>query len=334
MTVAFQTKGIEYVHCNLCGADDPELLYEAPVRPHRVGVYNRDVWDVVRCRRCGLIYVNPRIDAEARAALYSFRMPGDEPLIRTWFLDNADLQRPLWQRFLRVLRSSCPSGRLLDVGCGAGTFLVEARELSYEVFGQEVADYFVEHCRTEHGLTIHADFLENLDLPDDSFDVVTAFDVIEHLPDPRAFVRQVRRLLKPGGVVMISTHDIGNLFARFYGVRWRYLHPIGHITYFTRETLGRLLNENGFRVLRVGGIHTIDDSRWAESLNKVKQFARVIVLRSIVIGLYKPLARHMPFLTRWRVRLGDGVLSHEKLLRRAGTQIVMDDDLVILAAAV
>lgn len=325
------SKGIEYIKCNLCGEDQPTVLFQAPVRKYRADIYNRNFWDIVRCQNCGLIYTNPRIDAEARAAFYSFETPGDKDFVQDWFIENADLQRTVWRRYVRVMQKYCSSGRLLDIGCGTGSFLVEARGMGYDVYGQEVSPYLAEYCRETQGLTIYEDFLENLDLEPGSFDCVTTFDVIEHHPYPMALVSRMKELLRPNGVAVISTHDIGNPFARAYGVKWRYINPIGHITYFTRQTLTRMLVENDFRVVQVGGIHTIEDSKLKETRNFVLQFFKVVVLRSLILGLYKPLSQRIPAMTRWQIRRGNAVLDHKKLLIRAGSQVTMNDDIVIIA---
>jgi 2-polyprenyl-3-methyl-5-hydroxy-6-metoxy-1,4-benzoquinol methylase len=328
------TVGLEYVRCNLCGADDSELLFHAPVRPDQAGLFARDVWNVVRCKHCHLIYVNPRMNATALEKFYSFDNPTDMAFVQGWFIENADLQQTTWKRLLRLIRCDCPSGSVLDVGCGAGSFLSAARDMGYQVLGQEVAPHFIDYCRTQIGLKVLEGELETLDLEPASFDCVTAFDVIEHHPDPLRLLHAMRRLLKPGGFVILSTHDIGNLFARWYGARWRYIAPIGHLTYFTQETLGRMVTACGLRVVKQGGSHTIDDTLLRETRNYVVQSVRLLLLRALVLSLYKPLASRLPFLTHWQIRVGGGVLNHEKLLTRAGSQIIMNDDMVLIARAV
>jgi 2-polyprenyl-3-methyl-5-hydroxy-6-metoxy-1,4-benzoquinol methylase len=280
------------------------------------------------------MYVNPRIDAEARAVFYSFSTEVEQTLVEAWFIDNADLQRPLWQRFLRVLRQYCPTSKLLDIGCGGGSFLVEARRSGYEVVGLDVSDFFVNHCRQKQRLAVHHGSLEDLELPAESFDVLTSFDVVEHHPDPKNLLRHTRRLLRLGGYIIISTHEIGNVFARLYKTKWRYLNPTGHITFFTRETLSKMLTETGFCVVKVGGIHTIDISQGAEWKNYLTHFGRLIMLRSLVLWIYQPLTARFPALTHWQLKIRGGVLNHEKLLRRAGKQIAMNDDVVIVAQAI
>ncbi|HRQ38300.1 MAG TPA: class I SAM-dependent methyltransferase [Chloroflexota bacterium] len=325
------TKGIEYVCCNLCGADDTAVRYQIPVRDDQLGDYGQDIWNIVQCRRCGLIYTNPRPDKAALSAYYTFANEWDYQFVQDWFIENADLQRPTWQRYLRVMRQYAPSGKLLDVGCGAGTFLLEAQQAGYDVCGQEVSPYFAEYGRAAHHLHIYEGELDSLNLASNSFDITTAFDVIEHHPDPQQLLQQMYDLLKPGGIIVLSTHDIGNFYARRYGDRWRYLNPVGHLVYFTRQTLQTMLHQVGFQVLQVGGIHTIDVGQTAVARNKIVQFGRVILLRALIIGLYKPITRRIPRLTHWQIQHGNATLNHKKLLLRVGSQIVMDDDMVVLA---
>lgn len=323
--------GIEYVRCNLCDADDYELVYQVPVRPDQMGEYALDTWDIVRCKSCGLIYVNPRFDAPAMENFYRFRNPMDRAFVEDWFIQNSYLRQETWKRFLRVIRRFCPSGRLLDVGCGSGSFLAAAKETGFQSVGQEVSTYFVEYCRNQLGLTVLDGELETCDFELASFDCVTCFDVIEHHPDPKRLLRSIRRLLKTDGLVVIGTHDIGNYFARLYGVRWRHIAPVGHLTYFTRATLTRMLSESGFRLVYGGGMHTADASRIAEFRNYISQGVRNLFLRALILGFYKPLSTHAPSLTHWQIHLKSGALDHEKLLRRAGTQIIMNDNMVLFA---
>jgi 2-polyprenyl-3-methyl-5-hydroxy-6-metoxy-1,4-benzoquinol methylase len=160
---------------------------------------------------------------------------------------------------------------------------------------------------------------------------VTAFDVIEHCPNPQGLMRTMNRLIKRGGIVMLSTHDIGNILARWYGTRWRYIAPIGHLTYFTRTTLAKMMTRCGFQVLRSGGSHTIDDRALAQARNYLTQSARLLLLRALILWFYKPLSVHMPSLTKWEFRTRNGIVNHEKLLLRAGTQVIMNDDMVLIA---
>jgi 2-polyprenyl-3-methyl-5-hydroxy-6-metoxy-1,4-benzoquinol methylase len=333
--------GLKYIPCHLCGADDTRLLYKLPVRPQYRGKFNRDIWDIVRCRQCGLIYTNPQPDRGALEYFYTFDNSVDQGFVQDWFIQCSDMNRVTCLQILRSMGRYLTAGRLLDVGCGPGTFLVEAQKAGFHVEGQEIAPFFIEYCQKQLGLNVHAGELDEhageLDehaLKPASYDCVTAFDVIEHHPDPRKLLVEMRRLLKPEGLVVVSTHDIGNFFARLYGPKWRHLSAIGHLTYFTRQTLAGLLAKSGFQVLHVGGGHTIDRNDLAERMNFIKQFFRVIILRSLVLFLYAPLARLIPALSRWSISWNGIKLDHHKLMMRAGSQVIMNDNMVILARAI
>jgi 2-polyprenyl-3-methyl-5-hydroxy-6-metoxy-1,4-benzoquinol methylase len=324
-------EGIEYIRCNLCGADNTRLLFKLPVRPQHVGVFNRDIWDIVRCQECGLIYENPRADTVARDYYYTFDNAGDFAFVQDWFLDNADFNRSTCKQILRAIHHHHPAGKLLDVGCGTGNFLTEAQKAGFDVSGQDVSPYFVEYCRTHYDFQVYSGELETLNLPESSFDCITSFDVIEHVRYPKQLLKEMRRLVKPGGLVVVGTHDIGNLFARLYGVNWRHMGAMGHITYFTRQTLARMMQECELTIVQTSGGHTVDGNKLAEIGNYVTKFFRVIVFRSLILYIYKPITSRIPALTHWSLHLGEATLNHQKLLMRAGKQVVMNDNMVLLA---
>lgn len=328
------TQGEEYVRCTLCGADDAALLYNIPVKDYNRGRYARDSWPVVRCRSCGLIYCNPRIDAEARAAHYQFTNPGEQAFIQDWFIDNADIQQAQWQRILRVIQCYCPHGQLLDLGCGPGHFLAEARALGYEAIGQDISPVFRQIAADKHKISVYETLADVAAQHGRNFACATAFDVIEHHADPAQMVRDMRAMLRPGGLLVITTHDIGNWFAQRYGPNWRYLNPIGHLTYFTRDTLGALLLKHGFRIERWGGWHTIEARPPAEITRWATQSLRTLGLRGLLMYGYKPLAERFPALSRWELRLGRATLNHRKMMTRVGEQVIINDDMVAIARAV
>ncbi|MEM7534571.1 MAG: class I SAM-dependent methyltransferase [Chloroflexota bacterium] len=332
------TNEIETVPCNLCGADEPSVVYQLPLSDFYPGRYQTQEWSIVSCNQCGLVYTNPRLTQEKLYEFYQFGDQDDLQYVEDHFIESADLQHRTWHQYLRVLQKHKPaqttSGgphQLLDIGCGAGSFLAEAQSLGYVVEGQEISPYFIDYCRSHHHFTIHEGFLDDLSLEPASYDCITAFDVLEHHPDPTALFTQIHRLLKPGGVMMMSTPDIGNWSARRYGAKWLHIHPIGHIYYFDRQTISMLFQKTKFTCVQVGGIHTIGASAWDTAQNYVTQFIRVVLLRSALIGVYKPVTARIPALTRWQVTLGNATLNHEKLLMRIGHQVVMDDTMVFVA---
>lgn len=322
---------LEKICCNLCGSSNTDLVFEIQVRPDQLDRYGSNLFNMVRCKKCGLSYINPRPTSESLKTFYSFENPVDMQFVDDWSIDNSNQLRKLFQRYLRSLKHFYPTGLILDVGCGAGNFLVVAREAGYSIIGQEIAPFFIDYCRATQKIEVLAGELEQMPIPAGSLGCVTLFDVIEHHPYPLKLLQHINILLKPGGILMLSTHDIGNVFSRLYGKNWRYINPIAHLTMFTRKTMELMLNNAGFEVRKVSGIHTIDATPIAELKNWAINLFRVIFLRAIILYFYKPLVSIFPWLSNWQTQTSSGILNHKKLLFRTGSQIIMNDDMVIVA---
>ncbi len=222
---------LERVACPLCGArdDDPVL--------------QKDGFAIVRCRGCSLTYVNPRLSIGALTQLYSDQVISPAAYyVRTEQTD----ERSFAERVALIAHWRKP-GRLLDLGCGPGTFSVVARAHGWTTVGLDVNPTSVALCRAR-GLDVVAGAFPHADLAGQRFDVVAMNDFLEHLTDPAAALRLVRSLLQPGGVAFISTPDIGSIIARLAGRLWPHLKPNEHIVYFNRSTIRRLLEQTGFRV--------------------------------------------------------------------------------------
>jgi SAM-dependent methyltransferase len=140
------------------------------------------------------------------------------------------------------------SRRLLDVGCHIGVMVELAQARGWEAWGVEPSTWAAEQARAR-GLHVVTGTLADAGLGDGYFDVVTMWDVIEHLTDPASEISQVHKVLKPGGLFAVHTIDIESTMARLMGRRWPWLMEM-HLYYFSPRTLGRLLEQNGFKVVR------------------------------------------------------------------------------------
>jgi len=199
---------------------------------------------IVKCRRCGLVYASPRGGDEDINESY-------EQVVDDLYLEERRGRVLTFERNFRpleALMSDVPRPRLLDVGCYVGIFLEIAERHGWEAYGVEPSRWAAEEARCR-GLQVFNGTLSHADLAPNSFDVVTLWDVIEHLTDPKGDLQRVNRLLRPGGVVCIHTIDIGSLLPRLLGPRWPWLMEM-HLYYFSRRTMAQLLEANGFQVLR------------------------------------------------------------------------------------
>lgn len=224
--------GLEWIVCNLCR--------EPGGRPFT----RRQGMQVVRCLRCGLVYVNPRLDAEAVHQHYN---SGQSSRIQ-YYLDAQAADRRSFDQILDLAEQLRPRrGSLLDVGPNVGTCLVLARERGWEAHGVEINAEAARYCREQRGLDVRSGTLEADTYGEESFDVVLMADVIEHLRDPLAILGLVKRILKPRGVVLITTPDIERWPSRLLQVK-----PQEHLYYFTPATMTSSLEKAGLRVLRMG----------------------------------------------------------------------------------
>jgi 2-polyprenyl-3-methyl-5-hydroxy-6-metoxy-1,4-benzoquinol methylase len=156
-------------------------------------------------------------------------------------------------RALRHFGPPGPGARLLDVGCGNGRFLMTAQTLGWEAWGIDPDREAVAAARAV-GLRVEHGGFPKTGMPDQSFDAVTMSHVIEHLHDPVGALREVRRLLKPGGTVWIATPNLDSLGSRFYGRNWRGLEPPRHLVLFTAGSLRLACSRLGFSLeTRRGG---------------------------------------------------------------------------------
>jgi 2-polyprenyl-3-methyl-5-hydroxy-6-metoxy-1,4-benzoquinol methylase len=219
--------------CLLCGETSHERLFEL-ARP------------IVRCRGCGLVYA--LLEGAAPTHLYDERYY--KGLVYADYLADRPAIHKNAARVLAELEALVPGRRLLDVGCAAGFFLEAARWRGWSVEGVEVSAYASEQARRELGLEVRTGSVTDLEEGPARFDAVTLWDVIEHLERPDLALRKVRALLRPGGVLAVSTGDLGSFVARATGRRWRLFADPTHLFFFDARTLGRLLAEAGFRTLR------------------------------------------------------------------------------------
>ncbi|MCC7106811.1 MAG: class I SAM-dependent methyltransferase [Chloroflexi bacterium] len=153
-----------------------------------------------------------------------------------------------FNRVLDDLEQHEATGRLLDVGCHTGVFLTVARERGWDVSGVEPSRWSVDRAR-ERGLDVLHGTFGTVSLPAGGFDVITMWDVIEHLADPLAELQHAAALLRPGGLLAISTMNVEAWFPRVLGRHWPWYMQM-HLYYFTPSTLRQMLAEAGFEVAR------------------------------------------------------------------------------------
>lgn len=239
--------------CTACGAGSPRELFV------------RDGYHLVECAACGLVYVGEDPGTIDFGRLYdeSYYTGGQDGVFAD-YVGQAPSRRAAARRRLFTLRRLKPGGRLLDVGCAAGFFLVEA-QAHYRVCGVELSAFSSRFAREQFGLDVVTGTLHDAAFAPASFDLVTLWDVIEHVPDPAAVLAEAARVLAPDGRVVLTTGDIGSDYARSRGADWHLMTPPWHLSFFSRRTIATLASRAGLQVVHVAARGVAGDGAWARS---------------------------------------------------------------------
>ena len=241
------------VACNGCGGEETTLYAASPEGDR-----------VVRCARCGLIYTNPRL----RTDLTGQRLDdGDqEELAKDYGAERA-LYRARFDERLDWMASRLPSdARVLDIGCAWGYFLDQGRRRGLQMYGVEISPRTAAFAK-QACPNVHVGELGTAPWPERFFDAATLWHTLEHLPDPSGVLRQVHRLLKPGGRLFLEVPDIGSRIAQNQKERWVHFRPLSHLYYFDRTTLGALLEKTGFICDRAEGVS--QGTGWGDCLRRL-----------------------------------------------------------------
>ena len=229
------------------------MPYDCPICGERAEPsFRKGVHRYRKCVSCGTLFVAGDFRPEDIHSRYSrdyFEASGaNEFKERRGYPSYMEAQQSLISSFSRkldLIRDLLPNGKLLDVGAAYGTFLSLATPY-YECFGLDVSEYAAQVACSQFGLSVRQGSIEeSTPFADECFDVVVMWDVIEHLIDPVRGLKEVRRILKPGGWLTISTDDVANWLPRFLGRHWWALAPPLHLCHFTRQGMTTALNRAG-----------------------------------------------------------------------------------------
>jgi SAM-dependent methyltransferase len=223
--------------CPACGHVTPQRL-----------LYKKNGCDIWQCQGCGLgrteatgfdpksYYTGDYFSGHHSDGYSDYRAA--EPVLRREFAHSVEF-----------IRGYCRGGRLLDLGCAYGFFLKEA-ERYYEVAGIELAEDAAAYAR-QSGLNVLSGIADEANMARiGAVDVITLFDVIEHLPHPEQTLALCDRYLKPGGIIVITTGDFASPLARLAGTKWRLMTPPQHLWFLTPESIRRIAASLGLSLER------------------------------------------------------------------------------------
>jgi SAM-dependent methyltransferase len=215
----------------------------------RQAVVTQNGLGVARCRNCGQRYVWPAPSESVLAAIYdrNYYRCGHGSVGFSDYAALTPARRRMFGRHLDRIERLVRPGRVLDVGCATGDFLLVARERGWEALGVDPSP--AREQALAAGIRMVGRTLDDVDVPPRSLDLITFWDVLEHLPDPVASLRRARELLTPGGLVAATVPNAGSAVARLSGPRWFGYKTAGeHLQFFSPATISRCFAAAGFDV--------------------------------------------------------------------------------------
>jgi 2-polyprenyl-3-methyl-5-hydroxy-6-metoxy-1,4-benzoquinol methylase len=269
-------------------------------------VFDKDSYTYVACGDCGVVYINPVPSDDVLAREY-------DEVSAEYFLDERRLAIDEYPerhaREVELLRCVGAAGRLLDVGCATGSFMMAAKSMGFvHIAGIDIAQPSIAVAR-QRGFDAVAGSFPARVFPPGSADVITMWNTLEHLTAPCEFVQEAERVLSPGGFLAVSVPNYDSLSVRLLGTRYRYI-ELAHLNYFNRRTLGRLLTRAGFQIahaetrsfnpyvvwqdLRGGRTDTeemIRETQLSRSFKTKTGFAPARLVYSVVDRLLKAIGR-------------------------------------------
>ncbi|HKS27277.1 MAG TPA: class I SAM-dependent methyltransferase [Pyrinomonadaceae bacterium] len=242
---------IEYRRCPNCDSESHRLVFPT-----------QDFFDYVKCQECGFVYAWQMLTHEARTKIYG-GLTGTGAAEVCCSPSGRAADRERFNFPLSLILKYHRGGNLLDVGCGVGNFLNQAREAGFSVQGIETHPEFREAAKASYHIDVQTGIFEEMELPEDHFQVVTMWETLEHIYHPKAAIKRAFEILMPKGILAISVPNLSNL--GFFMLREYSAHRGGeHINFFSPATLSRMLTDCGFTVVES---HTTGNSDWGAMVN-------------------------------------------------------------------
>jgi SAM-dependent methyltransferase len=235
---------LEPAACLFCAAAPTETVFQDPP------------FAVVRCTGCGLVFVSPRVAPDQIHQLYGASY-WCSPAAKDYGYTDYRRDEPHWlrtwsRRAVLVSDSIGPGHKVLDVGCAAGFFLQVVQERGGDVFGVELSAPMATEAAARLGEDrVRVGTVSDIEPSWGPFDLITFWDVVEHIPDPVSALQVARRHLTPGGRLLVETQNVGSLFARLMGRRWQHFKQAEHLYHFSPSTVRRLFSASGLEVERL-----------------------------------------------------------------------------------
>ena len=226
----------EEITCCVCGNTNPASFSLK---------YQKENFAVVTCNTCSFHFIPPYYRKKIEYTQYkNADVTSAVRAGNNWIkVQRHKLRFKFIQKFIR-------SGKLFDLGAGWGHFMLAGQELGYDVYGVEIADQPYQYCVNDLKLPVdHINFFD-MDEKKQQFDIITMWDVLEHIDKANDFLVKCSKLTRPGGYLVLQVPQIDSYFAKKHKDEWKMM-GLDHVNYFGKKTITQILANNGYEVLRI-----------------------------------------------------------------------------------
>lgn len=239
---------LEFVKCPICREGKEELLMKT-LNTHGSSLITDERFNLVKCRDCGLVYINPRPKQDEIGRFYDIDYYTTGNRFKRFIEEFVTLYFNLYKKAL--ITKYKQSGRLLDIGCGTGDFLLSLPTDRWELYGIEPNDAGYEISVKRVKGKIFNNKLIDCKFPDAYFDIVNMWHVFEHIFNPNEELREIKRILKNEGVFILGIPNIHSLGYRVGKAYWFHMDSPRHLYHYNPRTIKKILNKNGFYVSKI-----------------------------------------------------------------------------------
>ena len=234
--------------CINCGSGEYDVVYYYDDLPKFKQIGKKR--DIVQCSECSLMYCNPRNMGESMLDIYEnnywqdYQTSVGEVEIKNRVSDFEFVSHERMGHIFEVKNS----GKFLDVGCSQGFLVNEAKKLGYDSYGIDLNQIDIDGGSEMYGVNLEKSLLKNYD--NGEFDIISSFNVIEHVSDPLEMLLEMRSRLKNDGVIVVGTHDVECSNHQNEGVNWKHIIPNEHLYFFSQDTIRTLADKAGLSMIR------------------------------------------------------------------------------------
>lgn len=241
---------MERMTCKCCNSNDLYLVYEGRDRLHGID----GDFALFTCNNCGVVTVRPQLSYEEIEKYYPENYISYPSPIQTESskLKRFDRQFGVTKRRNKIEKcTKKKGGKILDIGCATGVFLKEMKDHGWDVYGIEPSVYASEIAVSQLGLNVFNGYLDEIEFEDNFFDVITLWDVFEHLPNPVETLQIIKRILKPNGNLVITTPNTESWERRIFKQYWAGWDVPRHTNIFSDKSIDRFLKDQGMKIDRL-----------------------------------------------------------------------------------